>query len=103
MIGSGIFIVSADMARLINSPGWLLVAWGVTAALTILAAVSFVGAGLVAWRGRPERLTGVLMIGIGFALFAGTLVAANSSLPSRSACPEPGCGGGAGASRPRLS
>ena len=34
MIGSGIFIVSADMARLINSPGWLLVAWGVTAALT---------------------------------------------------------------------
>src|SRR5512141_766550 len=41
MIGSGIFIVSADMARLINSPGWLLVAWGVTAALTILAAISY--------------------------------------------------------------
>ena len=51
------------------------------AALTILAAVSFVGAGLVAWRGRPERLTGALMIGIGFALFAGTLVAANRSVP----------------------
>jgi len=41
MIGSGIFIVSADMARLINSPGWLLVAWGVTAALTIMAALSY--------------------------------------------------------------
>src|SRR6476660_2980860 len=41
MIGSGIFIVSADMARLINSPGWLLVAWGVTAALTVLAALSY--------------------------------------------------------------
>jgi APA family basic amino acid/polyamine antiporter len=41
MIGSGIFIVSADMARLINSSGWLLVAWGVTAALTILAALSY--------------------------------------------------------------
>src|SRR5579884_2747123 len=27
MIGSGIFIVSADMARKIGSPGWLLVAW----------------------------------------------------------------------------
>ena len=27
MIGSGIFIVSADMARLIGSPGWLLGAW----------------------------------------------------------------------------
>jgi basic amino acid/polyamine antiporter, APA family len=41
MIGSGIFIVSADMARLINSPGWLLVAWGITAVLTILAAISY--------------------------------------------------------------
>jgi len=41
MIGSGIFIVSADMARLIASPGWLLVAWGITAALTILAAISY--------------------------------------------------------------
>ena len=41
MIGSGIFIVSADMARMINSPGWLLVAWAVTAALTILAAISY--------------------------------------------------------------
>src|SRR5438045_455224 len=41
MIGSGIFIVSADMARLINSPGWLLVAWAITAALTILAAISY--------------------------------------------------------------
>jgi APA family basic amino acid/polyamine antiporter len=41
MIGSGIFIVSADMARLIDSPGWLLVAWGVTAALAILAAISY--------------------------------------------------------------
>src|SRR5262245_197765 len=51
------------------------------AALTLLAALSFVGAGLVAWRGRPERLTGALMVGTGFALFAGTLVDANRSLP----------------------
>jgi APA family basic amino acid/polyamine antiporter len=41
MIGSGIFLVSADMARLINSPGWLLVAWAFTAALTIAAALSY--------------------------------------------------------------
>jgi basic amino acid/polyamine antiporter, APA family len=41
MIGSGIFIVSADMARLINSAGWLLVAWGVPAMLTVLAALSY--------------------------------------------------------------
>ena len=41
MIGSGIFIVSAEMARLIASPGWLLVAWLLTGALTITAALSY--------------------------------------------------------------
>src|SRR5579884_2834594 len=41
MIGSGIFIVSADMARLIDSPGWMLMAWIVTAVLTIAAALSY--------------------------------------------------------------
>src|SRR6266545_1517815 len=41
MIGSGIFIVPADMARTIGSSGWLLVAWGVTGVLTIAAAVSY--------------------------------------------------------------
>src|SRR3954471_8066835 len=35
------------------------------AALTILAGLSFVGAGLIAWRGRPEGLTGALMVGTG--------------------------------------
>ena len=40
MIGSGIFIVSADMARQLRSPGWLLVAWVVTGVLTIAAALS---------------------------------------------------------------
>ena len=38
MIGSGIFLVSADMARLIGSPGSLLVAWGIAGALTIAGA-----------------------------------------------------------------
>src|SRR5438270_3696806 len=41
MIGSGIFVVSADMSRLIGSPGWLLVAWLVTGALTVAAALSY--------------------------------------------------------------
>ncbi len=41
MIGSGIFIVSADMSRLIGSPGWMLVAWGLTGVLTITAALSY--------------------------------------------------------------
>src|ERR1051325_7150302 len=41
MIGSGIFIVAADMSRLINSTGWMLTAWGITAVLTITAALSY--------------------------------------------------------------
>jgi len=41
MIGSGIFIVSADMSRILGSPGWLLVAWIVTGLLTIAAALSY--------------------------------------------------------------
>lgn len=41
MIGSGIFIVSADIARQVNSPGLLMLTWVVTAILTLLAALSF--------------------------------------------------------------
>lgn len=41
MIGSGIFIVPADMARNIGSPGWLLVAWLFTAVVTVAAALSY--------------------------------------------------------------
>jgi basic amino acid/polyamine antiporter, APA family len=41
MIGSGIFIVSADIARQVGSPGWLLAAWIITGALTLTAALSY--------------------------------------------------------------
>jgi basic amino acid/polyamine antiporter, APA family len=41
MIGSGIFLVSAEMARQLGSPGWLLVAWTVTGVLTVAAALSY--------------------------------------------------------------
>jgi len=41
MIGSGIFIVSADIARQVGSPGWLLVVWIVTGLLTVGAALSY--------------------------------------------------------------
>ncbi len=41
MIGSGIFIVSADIARQVNSPGLLLTVWVATAALTLIAALSY--------------------------------------------------------------
>ena len=41
MIGSGIFIVSADMLRLLGSPSWMLLAWVITGAMTVLAALSY--------------------------------------------------------------
>jgi APA family basic amino acid/polyamine antiporter len=41
MIGSGIFIVSADMARTVGSPGWLLGAWVLTGVLTVVGALSY--------------------------------------------------------------
>ncbi len=41
MIGSGIFIVSADIARQVGAPGWLLVVWVVTGLLTLAAALSY--------------------------------------------------------------
>ena len=41
MIGSGVFIVSSDISRQVGSTGWLLMAWLVTGALTISAALSY--------------------------------------------------------------
>ena len=41
MIGSGIFIVSAEMARNVGSAGWLLASWLITGILTIAAALSY--------------------------------------------------------------
>lgn len=39
MIGSGIFITSAESARLIGAPGWLLMAWALAGLLTITGAL----------------------------------------------------------------
>ncbi len=41
MIGSGIFVVSAEMARTVGSSGWLLLAWIVTGIITALGALSY--------------------------------------------------------------
>ena len=41
MIGSGIFIVSADITRTVGSAGWLLFVWLITGFMTIVAAVSY--------------------------------------------------------------
>lgn len=41
MIGSGIFIVSADIARTVGSPGWLLMVWLITGVITVIGALSY--------------------------------------------------------------
>jgi len=41
MIGSGIFIVSADITRNVGSAGWLIIIWLITGFMTMAAAVSY--------------------------------------------------------------
>jgi APA family basic amino acid/polyamine antiporter len=41
MIGSGVFIVAADIGRQVNSPGLFMMTWVVTALLTLIAALSY--------------------------------------------------------------
>lgn len=41
MIGSGIFIVSADMTRQVGSAGWLIALWVLTGIMTIFAAITY--------------------------------------------------------------
>src|SRR5947209_8261517 len=39
MIGSGIFITSAESARLVGAPGWLLAAWALSGVMTVCGAI----------------------------------------------------------------
>lgn len=41
MVGSGIFIVSAEISRQVGSAGWLMVAWLITGFLTVAGALSY--------------------------------------------------------------
>ena len=104
MIGSGIFIVSADMSRVIGSAGWLLVAWLVTGVLTIAAAMSYgelasmipeaggmyvylkeafspIWGFLYGWTLFTVIQTGTIAaVGVGFARYAGLMIPAISEM-----------------------
>ena len=41
MVGSGIFIVSADIAHQVKSPGLLLLVWVASGVMTLIGALSF--------------------------------------------------------------
>ncbi len=98
MIGSGIFIVSADIARKVGSSGWLLVVWLLTGVITMAGAISYgelasmfpkVGGQYVYLREAFGRLTAFLYgwtlflviqtgviaaVAVAFAKFTGVLV-----------------------------
>jgi basic amino acid/polyamine antiporter, APA family len=102
MIGSGIFIVSADIARKVGSAGWLLTVWAAVAVLIVCGAASYaelagmmprVGGQYVFLREAYSPLWGFLFgwamilviqtgtiaaVAVGFARFLGVLVPAVS-------------------------
>lgn len=98
MIGSGIFIVSADIARDVGSSGWLLAIWVLTGVMTVMGALNYAelaammphaGGQYVFLREAYSPLWGFLYgwavflviqtgsiaaVGVGFAKFLGVLV-----------------------------
>ena len=100
MIGSGIFIVSADMLKDLGSAGWLLAAWIITGFMTLTAALSYgelsamypkAGGQYVYLKEAYNPLIGFLYgwsffaviqtgtiaaVGVGFAKFAGYFIPA---------------------------
>lgn len=98
MIGSGIFIVSADIARNVGAPGWLMMVWLITGIITIIGALSYgelaammpnVGGQYVYLREAYHPLVGFLFgwttflviqcgsiaaVAVGFAKFSGVLI-----------------------------
>jgi len=100
MIGSGIFIVSGDIARQVGSAGWLIAVWLLSGFITLAAAVSYgelsgmfpkAGGQYVYLREAFGKLYGFLYgwsffaviqtgtiaaVGVGFAKFTGYLIPA---------------------------
>lgn len=100
MIGSGIFIVSADMLKELGSAGWLITAWLITGFMTLTAALSYgelsamypkAGGQYVYLKEAYNPLIGFLYgwsffaviqtgtiaaVGVGFAKFAGYFIPA---------------------------
>ena len=84
MIGSGIFIVSADMARNLGGAGWLLAAWVLTGGLTIVGARTppVMAAGIVTLLGAAVWLE-IGRIGSTFIIVALGIITAALLSPHR--------------------
>jgi APA family basic amino acid/polyamine antiporter len=107
MIGSGIFIVSADIARDVGSSGWLLAVWAIAGLMTVLGALAYAElaammpqAGgqyiylreafgplpgfLYGWTSFTVIQTGTIAaVGVAFAKFAGVFIPALGARDSK--------------------
>ena len=110
MIGSGIFIVSADISRTVGSPLWLMLAWLAAGVITMLGALAYgelaamyprAGGQYVFLRESMGPLMGFLYgwtlfiviqtgtiaaVAVAFANFTGALVNASLSASNSSIC-----------------
>src|SRR5258708_13416614 len=77
MIGSGIFIVSADITRTTGSAGWLIFVWAITGFMTLAAAMSYgelsamypkAGGQYVYLKEPYNPLTGFFLLGVFFRI-----------------------------------
>ena len=102
MIGSGIFIVSADITRNVGSAGWLILVWLLTGLLTLIAALSYgelsgmfprAGGQYVYLKEAFNPLTGFLYGWSFFAVIqAGSIAAVGVAFSKFAAIFSPPCG-----------
>ncbi|HNV49159.1 MAG TPA: amino acid permease, partial [Spirochaetota bacterium] len=104
MIGSGIFIVSADIARNIGAPAYLLLVWIIAGLITVVGALSFGElVGLMPWAGGQyvfirEAYNPLTAFLYGWSLFmviqAGTIAAVGMAFAKFTAVVYPALGEG---------
>lgn len=104
MIGSGIFIVSADIARNVGAPAYLLLVWLIAGLITVIGALSFGElVGLMPWAGGQyvfirEAYNPLVAFLYGWSLFmviqAGTIAAVGMAFAKFTAVVVPSLGEG---------
>jgi basic amino acid/polyamine antiporter, APA family len=81
MIGSGIFIVSADITRNVGSAGWLIAVWLITGFMTLTAAVSYGELSAMYPKAGGQYVylkEAIAAVGVAFSKFAAYLIPALS-------------------------
>lgn len=75
MIGSGIFLTSAESSRLVGAPGWLLIAWLLAGVMTITGALCLAElAAMMPQAERPYRTWGYPVVPAIFLILSVLLI-----------------------------